>query len=179
MCTQRDKNVLNRILNPNLPFDFESENSTSQTKENYSHLPKYLECEFQNMEGIKLAENGDFDNALTKFNKSIEMCPENPSPYNNRAQLYRLMSKIPEAQIDLDKSLSLSNGQGLAAAQSFVQKALIYRLQNEAALAKENFEKAANLGSNFAKSQLIAMNPYAAMCNKMLGEIMTKFKATD
>jgi hypothetical protein len=39
-----------------------------------------------------------------------------------------------------------------------------------------DYEKAAELGSGFAKMQLIAMNPYAAMCNKMLAEVMTKLQ---
>jgi hypothetical protein len=38
--------------------------------------------------------------------------------------------------------------------------------QDEAAL--EDFKAAAALGSGFAKSMLVEMNPYAAMCNAML-----------
>lgn len=39
-----------------------------------------------------------------------------------------------------------------------------------------DFKSAASLGSDFAKSQVIAMNPYAALCNQMLGEMINKLK---
>jgi hypothetical protein len=34
--------------------------------------------------------------------------------------------------------------------------------------ALEDFKAAAGLGSGYAKSMLVEMNPYAAMCNAML-----------
>ncbi|KAF7639281.1 TPR_REGION domain-containing protein [Meloidogyne graminicola] len=176
MCSQRDKEVLNMILNPNLPFKFETEEKEEEEQENYSNLQNYKESEVENIEGVKLAENNELEKALEKFNKAIELCPQNPSIYNNRAQLYRLMENIEQAKIDLNKSLELSKGKGYSAAQAYVQLALIHRLNNEEEYAKNKFEKAAELGSNFAKNQLVAMNPYAAMCNKMLGEIMVKMR---
>lgn len=42
--------------------------------------------------------------------------------------------------------------------------------------AREDFQAAANLGSEFAKQMLIALNPYAALCNQMLREVMTKLR---
>ncbi|CAK5075344.1 unnamed protein product [Meloidogyne enterolobii] len=86
------------------------------------------------------------------------------------------MKKPDEARIDLNKSLELSKGKGNCAAQVYVQLALIHRLNGEEEFAKIEFEKASELGSSFAKKQLVAMNPYAAMCNKMLGEIMVKLR---
>ncbi|KAL7072310.1 hypothetical protein ACQ4LE_008394 [Meloidogyne hapla] len=176
MCSQRDKEVLNMILNPNMPFKFENEEDKEENKEDYSHLQNYKESEVQNMGGVKLAEGGDLEEALRKFNKAIEICPQNPSVYNNRAQLYRLMGKLDEARIDLNQSLELNKGKGTSAAQAYVQLALIHRLNGEEEFAKIEFEKASKLGSSFAKNQLVAMNPYAAMCNKMLGEIMVKMR---
>lgn len=41
---------------------------------------------------------------------------------------------------------------------------------------RADFETAANLGSRFAKQQLVAINPYAAMCNSMLTEMVTKLR---
>ena len=37
----------------------------------------------------------------------------------------------------------------------------------------EDFRKAADLGSDWAKSVLVQLNPYAAMCNKMLKNVFT------
>jgi hypothetical protein len=38
----------------------------------------------------------------------------------------------------------------------------------------EDFKVAAQLGNAFAKQQCIALNPYAALCNRTLKEIMEK-----
>uniref|UniRef100_A0A915LCP5 Uncharacterized protein n=1 Tax=Meloidogyne javanica TaxID=6303 RepID=A0A915LCP5_MELJA len=70
------------------------------------------------------------------------------------------MKKLDEARIDLNKSLALSKGKGNCAAQAYVQLALIHRLNGEEEFAKViEFEKASELGSSFAKKQLVAMNP--------------------
>ena len=39
--------------------------------------------------------------------------------------------------------------------------------------ALEDFKAAAVLGSGFAKTMLVQMNPYAAMCNAMLQKVFT------
>lgn len=46
---------------------------------------------------------------------------------------------------------------------------------NEAAL--EDFKAAAHLGSEFGRHMVVALNPYAALCNQMLGEVMAKLCA--
>ena len=43
--------------------------------------------------------------------------------------------------------------------------------------ALEDFKCAAHLGNEFAKQMLVALNPYAALCNQMLSEVMTKLRA--
>lgn len=40
----------------------------------------------------------------------------------------------------------------------------------------EDFQLAANLGGKFAKQQLVLLNPYAALCNQMLGQVIGKVK---
>jgi len=45
------------------------------------------------VEGVHLTEAGKLEEALEKFNESIRVAPERPSPFNNRAQLYRFMEK--------------------------------------------------------------------------------------
>jgi hypothetical protein len=42
--------------------------------------------------------------------------------------------------------------------------------------ALEDFKKASCLGSDFAKAQVIALNPYAAMCNAMMREMVHKVR---
>jgi hypothetical protein len=65
------------------------------------------------------------------------------------------MGKTDLAMKDLNKSLELSGEQGRSASQAFCQRGLIYQKLNLETLAKEDFEKAANLGSQFAKTVLV------------------------
>ncbi len=39
------------------------------------------------------------------------------------------------------------------------------------------FKLAAHYGNNFAKQQTVCLNPYAALCNKMLGDLFEKVKS--
>uniref|UniRef100_A0A914BZT9 Tetratricopeptide repeat protein 36 n=1 Tax=Acrobeloides nanus TaxID=290746 RepID=A0A914BZT9_9BILA len=144
--------------------------------ENYSDLPNIDECTRLEALGVRAAESKDYSSALEKFSEAIEKCPGNPSPYNNRAQTYRLMEKITEALADLDKAIEISKGRGKSACQAYTQRALVRRLQGKDDEAKEDYEKASNLGSSFAKMQLVTMNPYAAMCNKMLHDVIGKLQ---
>lgn len=45
------------------------------------------------LEAVTLTEAGSLNEALVKFNESIQVASNRPSPYNNRAQLYRFMEK--------------------------------------------------------------------------------------
>lgn len=55
------------------------------------HLPNFAKCMQLEHEGIKLADKERFEESLELFFKAIQICSENPSPYNNRAQVYRLL----------------------------------------------------------------------------------------
>ena len=61
----------------------------------------------------------------------------------------------------------------MAAAQAFTQRGMIYRLEGDDRKAAEDFKRGAALGNAFAKSMVIQMNPYAALCNKMLSQAMS------
>ena len=41
----------------------------------------------------------------------------------------------------------------------------------------DDFKNAACLGGQFAKQQVVAMNPYAALCNQMLSEVFHKVRS--
>lgn len=113
---------------------------------------------------------------MQKFGKAIEVAPARASGYNNRAQALRLVGDVEGAMNDLNKAVELSTGKGKAACQAYTQRALIKRLHGDDEDALEDFKKAAALGSEFAKAQVIALNPYAAMCNAMMMEMVSKVK---
>ena len=55
-----------------------------------------------------------------------------------------------------------------------MQRALLYKLNEEEEKALSDFKSAAELGNAFAKSHITALNPYAALCNRMLGEVFSR-----
>ncbi|KAM9654238.1 tetratricopeptide repeat protein 36 isoform 1-T1 [Morphnus guianensis] len=77
---------------------------------------------------------------------------------------------------DLDVAIRLSRGCGHAACQSFVQRGLIHQLQARQEDARRDFERAARLGSAFARRQLVLLNPYSALCNQMLCEMLGRLR---
>lgn len=105
---------------------------------------------------------------------------------------------------DLNMAITLSNGTGSVACQAYTQRGLIYRLEGiymlpydicngiynsfdfflhiywfalgEDEKSLEDFKHASRLGGQFAKQQVVAMNPYTAMCNQMLCEVMQKVR---
>lgn len=70
--------------------------------------------------------------------------------------------------------MELSEGKGKAGVQALCQRGALYRWMEEDEKARQDFTRAAKGGSSFARSQLVALNPYAAMCNAMLREITCK-----
>ncbi|CAF0837758.1 unnamed protein product [Didymodactylos carnosus] len=160
--TIHDKYVLNTIFNPNYPLDF-----------NNDQQQQHIDDE----EGVELAEKGKYADAIDNFTRAIELAPQWASGYNNRAQAYQLQRNIDGAINDLNMAVSL------ASVQSNQQKVLCLALTQRGILQKylgkedesiEDFKQAAELGSGFAKQQVLLLNPYAAACNQMLSEMLKK-----
>lgn len=157
------------------------------------------------LQGVSAAESGDVSVALERFGEAIRLLPERASGYNNRAQALRLCGDVagerrrggwvvggpvtplsaptpltplsrPGALRDLDMAIRLSRGRGRAACQSFVQRGLIHRLQGRQEDARRDWEQAARLGSPFARRQLVLLNPYSALCNQMLGQMLGRLR---
>lgn len=94
--------------------------------------------------------------------------PADPTPFPRRPT---------GALEDLERAVTLSGGRGRAARQSFVQRGLLARFQGRDDDARRDFEQAARLGSGFARRQLVLLNPYAALCNRMLADMMGQLRA--
>lgn len=77
---------------------------------------------------------------------------------------------------DLDRAIALSGKTGRSACQALVQRGLLRRLACQNDEARADFERAAALGSEFARQQAVLLNPYAALCNKMLSEVINKLR---
>ncbi|GFO12056.1 tetratricopeptide repeat protein 36-like [Plakobranchus ocellatus] len=175
--TSRDKQVLNQIFNPGLPYGDEVETEDDTSFLNESNSEKVQQAKELEIQGVRAAESGNVDGALGFFQQAVDIAPEWPSAYNNRAQALRLKGDIPGARSDLDKAIELSQGRGTAACQAYTQRGLIKKKEGDDDGAKEDLEKAAALGGAFAKQVLVALNPYAALCNQMLSGVLDKLRA--
>ncbi|KAK7501789.1 hypothetical protein BaRGS_00006875 [Batillaria attramentaria] len=172
-----DKAILSRIFNPGLPSsDLNEEDELPVDNEDASTDETVIKAKALEVEGVKAAEAGDLDMALDCFSRAVAVAPHWPSAYNNRAQALRLKGDTKGAMEDLNMAVVLSKGEGKAACQAFTQRGLIRRLEGNDNGAREDFQAAAHLGSEFAKQMVVALNPYAALCNQMLQEVMTKLR---
>ncbi|XP_067422495.1 tetratricopeptide repeat protein 36 [Emydura macquarii macquarii] len=186
MATAKDRAVLQTIFNPNTPFGVipglaeEEEAAVAVQGEDGAFASELLEqVKDLELQGVLAAESGDVNTALERFSEAIQLLPERASGYNNRAQALRLKGVVAGARQDLDTALHLSRGTGCVACQCFVQRGLINQLQGHEDDARQDFERAASLGSAFARHQLVLMNPYSALCNQMLLEMMRKLQNPD
>ncbi|BES96461.1 tetratricopeptide repeat domain 36 [Nesidiocoris tenuis] len=170
-----DKNVLNSIFNPFLPIGepFYDEELFVVPEDKEQETPEVLIAKRLELEGVNAAEGGDFEKAENLFSQAIGAAGR-ASSYNNRAQLLRLKGNDEAAMDDLVKAIEISGGEGKSGCQAYNQMALLHRRYGRENDAKECFVRAAQLGSPFAKKQLVAMNPYAALCSHMLNEMMVK-----
>ncbi|XP_045695591.1 tetratricopeptide repeat protein 36 [Phyllostomus hastatus] len=177
MGTLNDQAVLQAIFNPNTPFgdivglDLGGE-AEKEVEDGVFPQAQLEQSKALELQGVIAAESGDLSTALERFGQAINLLPERASAYNNRAQARRLQGDVRGALEDLELALTLSGGQGRAARQSFVQRGLLARLQDRNDDARRDFEQAARLGSPFARRQLVLLNPYAALCNRMLADMM-------
>ncbi|KAJ8894942.1 hypothetical protein PR048_000249 [Dryococelus australis] len=145
--------------------------------DNEPQTPEVIQAKELEMEGVKAAESGDIDLAIGIFTRAINILPSLPSCYNNRAQAYRLQDNIEGALADVNRAITLSNGLGRTGCQALCQRGIIHRKEGREDDAREDFEAAYKLGSQFAKMQLVQLNPYAALCNKMLHDVFVKLQS--
>uniref|UniRef100_A0A8B9H3M4 Tetratricopeptide repeat protein 36 n=2 Tax=Astyanax mexicanus TaxID=7994 RepID=A0A8B9H3M4_ASTMX len=182
MASAQDRAVLQAIFNPNTPFgDVPGLNQEEELTDNDSSFDPVLLQQVKDLElrGVSAAEAGDLQTALSHFNQAVQILPSRASAYNNRAQAKRLQGDTTGAIEDLERAISLSEGTGRSACQALVQRGLLLRLAKRDEEARADFERAAALGSEFARQQAVILNPYAALCNRMLSEVIGKLRNPD
>ncbi|KAM9442141.1 tetratricopeptide repeat protein 36 [Salvelinus alpinus] len=179
MASAHDRAVLQAIFNPTSPSgDVPGLNQEEELTDDDSGFEVGLLQQVKDleMEGVTAAEAGDLPTALERFSQAIDTLPQRASGYNNRAQTRRLQEDTEGALEDLERAIALSGGVGRTACQALVQRGLLLRLACQDDKAREDFERAAVLGSEFARQQVVVLNPYAALCNRMLTEVINKLR---
>ncbi|KAJ3591389.1 hypothetical protein NHX12_009334 [Muraenolepis orangiensis] len=180
MSTEHDRAVLQAIFNPSCPLGDADPTVSPEVEveddDKGFEATRLTEVKALEAQGVSAAEGGDLEAALHHLNKAILLLPTRASAYNNRAQALRLQGNTAGALADLDLAVTLSNGSGLTGRQALVQRGLLLRLAQRDADARADFERAAALGSEFARHQAVALNPYAALCNRMLTEVLHQLR---
>lgn len=179
MATENDRAVLEAVFNPlfsEYGFSTDAEDGATETENSAQDDGTANKVKELEVEGVQAAEKGDVDRAIDIFSEVIQLAPNRASGYNNRAQALRIKGQVERALEDLNNAINLGHSSKHAASQAFCQRGLIYRLRRQDQEAEADFKEAAKLGSQFAKNQLVQMNPYAALCNRMLGEMFAKIR---
>ncbi|KAH8419505.1 hypothetical protein KR222_000371 [Zaprionus bogoriensis] len=128
------------------------------------------------LQAVRLTEQGQLDEALLQFTKSLQLA-ERASVFNNRAQALRLAKRDEDALNDLNRALELaSDQQPRTKCHAHCQRGVLYRKLQNLDAARADFEAAAQLGSKFAREQLVEINPFAALCNQMLRQVFEQLK---
>lgn len=156
----------------------DNENNDIELAQNITNYPndeiKYLE-----LLAIEQAENDKTFLALETIDKAIDLCPKylRASLYNNKAQILRLIGgddRIKEGLEVLDSAINLSktanNNQILRL--SSAQRAWIHFRAGKSEEAFKDFELAGKLGCGESRKMAVRCNPYAAMCNQFMQEIL-------
>lgn len=115
------------------------------------------------------------------LNELITQRPDCASALNNRAQVLQLLGRLDLAIQDLEQAIALCDQTSdkrsrQTLAQALCQRALLHRLNGKDEECRQDFGQAARLGSEFARKQLIQLNPYAALCNQMLGQMLNNVR---
>ncbi|XP_017080066.2 tetratricopeptide repeat protein 36 homolog [Drosophila eugracilis] len=128
------------------------------------------------LQAIELSEKGKLEEALDLFQQSLTLS-QRASVLNNRAQTLRLTKRDEEALDDLNRALELANDQqARTKCHAHCQRGVLYRKLDNLDKARADFEAAAQLGSKFAREQLVEINPFAALCNQMLRQAFDQLK---
>ena len=74
---------------------------------NITTLPKY-DFDYYNTKGLEYYYSADCNNAVTYFNKALELEPKSTAVYNNLALCYMKQNKVEEARKALMKAKRLT-----------------------------------------------------------------------
>ncbi|XP_011559663.3 tetratricopeptide repeat protein 36 [Plutella xylostella] len=171
--SDRDQAVLRSIMDPTATLGDLTDDSDNFPEDNAPTSDSDRLSAELCARGAALAEGGRLGEALALMGEGVAAAPARPDAYNDRAQVLRLMMRDTEALSDIERALSLTAGSRCRArALALCQRGLLRRKAGAEADARADFVEAADLGSAFAKKQAVELNPYAALCNQMLSQVL-------
>ncbi|EDQ90086.1 uncharacterized protein MONBRDRAFT_20636 [Monosiga brevicollis MX1] len=175
-----DDAILDAIFDPEMPqlpgAQPPKDNTATADQEQDPVSEAELELRQLETEAAKLAEGGQLDEALQKFELVLAKDPKRASAYNNRAQLYQMKHDTEAAWKDLDMAINHCPLPREVASQAYAQRGVLNRVRGNDDAARADFEKAAGFGNQWARRMAVKLNPYAALCNQMLTQAMKELR---
>ncbi|PVU86320.1 hypothetical protein BB560_006757 [Smittium megazygosporum] len=185
--TKHDSDILEAIMTGGLEGELTREDLLgSGTKAQSSSLenitsnlasevipPEILQKE---KEAVKLAEEGNLEEARDMLSQIIKEHPRYASAYNNRAQVYRLLKDDQSTLADLDKAILEGKSNIHVLSQAYTQRAIVKRSIGDENGCLSDYTIAAELGNEVAKLGKVQENPFAKMCNTAVLKMMQDFK---
>ncbi len=106
--------------------------------------------------GYEYLNKGDYEKALSSYNKAIELGPNDPYAYFNRGFFYGKINKCREAILDFNKSIELYPD----FAEAYNDRGIIYSFTNNPDLAITDFNKAIEIDKAFVLPYYNRANAY-------------------
>lgn len=94
--SDHDRAVLDSIFDPTqsggqIPyFNQEALEELKDNDDSGEQTPAVLQSKKVELDGVKAAENSELERATDLFEIAMNLAPHRASPYNNRAQVYRI-----------------------------------------------------------------------------------------
>ncbi len=88
-------------------------------------------------QGVTYAENGQYDLAISEFNKALKIVPSSPELYNNRGITYSKAGQYDLAVSDFTKALELNPD----STKAYYNRSIIYAIKNQLKLAFMDLNK--------------------------------------
>ena len=115
-----------------------------------------LSAKDYNNRGITYSQKGQYDLAISDFNKAMEMDPMLVEIYNNRGIAYSGKGQYDRAISDFNLALKMNSG----LAKTYYNLGITYVMENEIELALPNFDKALEIDSSDVSAHLARSSVY-------------------
>ena len=128
-------------------------------------------------QGVHAARNRNYQEAIRLLSEAIEMAPEYSSPYNNRAQVYRLLREYEKSKADLDQAIQYSDpkpneepANTRVAKLAYAQRGFLLKgFLDDEEHGQLDLQRAAALGHSLAS---LETNPFRTLCGEMVSIMM-------
>ena len=157
---------------------FNVPNYLSEEEEEDISLEFNPEVKRLELEAIKLSESCSYNCALDLIEEALKLDQNDPSIYNNKAQILRLIGDDNSALKCLNLAIKLSSATPKPKSSKKVlhlasaQRGWLHFRFDRIEEAFDDFERAGELGCLESRRMAVRCNHYAAMCNQMMQEII-------